>query len=321
MLQLLPLLSVGVGRVDFTLHPLGTPIRLYGPGELARELALQNGGAPDYPFSKFSPAFVEEALAATVDWRDFGGKRAVTPAKDQGPHGYCGTFGRVAAAEGQFALHAAGKPALTNFSEEQMVDCVGWDLDQGAVITDGHTGFMTSEAYPYNDTCATPERCDADPPVPNNPCRFTHPAQKVVGSDGFTNSTSVPGSAGEEQFAAFIYRNGPVQAGIYAPVFGLRDNATCGGVGGGCWVTAESCASVKGQNIDHSITLVGFGHDATVDQKTGKAYGDYWLVKNSWSLAFADQGFVKLARGVECGGILEAGVNLFTYGDPAKYYQ
>ena len=46
------------------------------------------------------------------------------------PHstGYCGTFGRVAAAEGQFALRSGH--GLRNFSEEELVDCIGWDKDQ-----------------------------------------------------------------------------------------------------------------------------------------------------------------------------------------------
>ena len=50
-----------------------------------------------YPFKKFSAAYVAHALSSSIDWRDKG---AVTPAKNQGPHGYCGTFCRVASAEG-----------------------------------------------------------------------------------------------------------------------------------------------------------------------------------------------------------------------------
>ena len=46
---------------------------------------------------------MKKALATSIDWRKRG---LVTPAKDQGAHGYCGTFGRVAAAEGQYARHS-----------------------------------------------------------------------------------------------------------------------------------------------------------------------------------------------------------------------
>jgi hypothetical protein len=40
-----------------------------------------------------------------------------------------------------------------------------------------------------------------------------------------------------------------------------------------------------------------------------------------WSTKFADNGFIKIARGINCGNITEADWNLFTYGDPAKYYE
>jgi hypothetical protein len=59
----------------------------------------------------------------------------------------------------------------------------------------------------------------------------------VPKSDGFTNSTQAPGTDGEDQLAAFVHHNGPAQAGIYAPMFGRRDNLTCNSIGGGCWVT------------------------------------------------------------------------------------
>jgi hypothetical protein len=70
--------------------------------------------------------------------------------------------------------------------------------------------------------------------------------------------------------------------------------------------------SIKGKSIDHSVTLVGYGTDG--------AHGDYWLVKNSWSTAFANDGFIKVARGISCASIDCCG-NVFTYGDPSDYYE
>ena len=103
-------------HIDTTLHPLGTPIRLLDAHELQAELDAQRlANPPQFPWQSFSAGYVSLALAATVDWRQKGG---VTPAKDQGPHGFCGTFARVAAAEGQFALHS-GEPQA-NFSVQQL---------------------------------------------------------------------------------------------------------------------------------------------------------------------------------------------------------
>ena len=76
------------------------------------------------------------------------------------------------------------------------------------------------------------------------------------------------------------------------------------------------CAATSGR-VDHSVTLVGYGTDA--------ARGPYWISKNSWSAAFANGGFINVARGVSCAGLCDAtgcgGGNLFTSGDPANYYE
>jgi|EP01046_Picozoa_sp_COSAG06_P005176 hypothetical protein len=110
------------------------------PGQLEAELRSQS--APAIPFQPFSEVYVAKALATPTNWTALG---AVTPVKNQGPHGYCGTFGRVGSCEGQFFLKA-GK--LVSFSEEELVDCVGWDKDQFTYFSPH--GFMTTAEYPYN---------------------------------------------------------------------------------------------------------------------------------------------------------------------------
>ena len=50
-----------------------------------------------------------------------------------------------------------------------------------------------------------------------------------------------------------------------------------------------------------------------------------WIVKNSWSTAFANGGYINVQRGVLCAGMCDesgcGGGNLFTVGDPADYYE
>ena len=104
--------SASVARVALDLRRDGVPVLLSPPGALEAEFAAQLGGDSKYPFKNFSASYVATALNTGIDWRVRG---LVTPAKDQGAHGYCGTFGRVGSAEGQFALKA-GK--LVSFSEE-----------------------------------------------------------------------------------------------------------------------------------------------------------------------------------------------------------
>lgn len=149
---------------------------------------------------------------------------------------------------------------LTSFSEEELVDCIGWDQDQFSYFSP--KGFMTSADYPYNETGYP----DSDPPVPGNPCRYDK-NKVVAGTAGgaFTNFTG--GAPSEDQLVAFVHHNGPTQTGIDADVFGLREPG-CEATGT-CWITKAMCAKVAGKDIDHSILLVGYGTDPVK--------GDFWV--------------------------------------------
>lgn len=289
----------GLRRLD-GMRSDGAPVYL-PPGPVVElELAVPRIG--DFPFKPFSDAYVAEAKSTPTNWVSKG---AVTPAKDQGATGACGTFGRVAAAEGQFATH--GYP-LSNFSEAELYECVGWDQVPQQFSFFAANGFMPSEVYPYN-TSAPSAHGDVDPPIPGRPCRFNE-SRIVPGSGGGTFGNATGAAPSEDQLTAFVYHNGPTQTGIYAPIFGLREPGC--EARGDCFITRAMCDSVKGKSIDHSITLVGYGTDPK--------NGDFWLVKNSWSTAFANEGFIYVARGIGCGGIDCCG-NLFTIGDPARYYE
>jgi hypothetical protein len=271
------------------------------PGQLEREERLEQ--PTDYPFKKFSDAYVTKALAHPTDWREKG---AVTEVKNQGPHGYCGTFGRVGSAEGTFARKTGN---LVSFSEEMLVDCIGWTKDQYSYFSE--KGFMTTHDYPYN----TSKYPDQDPPIPGNPCRFDK--KKVVpGTDKMFFNGRTGRAPNEKQMLAFIHHNGPVSTGINADVFKLREKG-CEATGD-CFITKAMCndPAIKGKGIDHSTVTVGYG--------THPKHGDYWIIKNSWSTNFANKGYIYVARDVNCAGLCgSANIcgKLYTAGDPADYYE
>jgi hypothetical protein len=103
--------------------------------------------------------------------------------------------------------------------------------------------------YPFNLT----HWSDRQPP----PCRLD--ASKILPGSTFSNKTSVPRSAGEEQLAAFVYHNGPMQVGISSHV--LRGVARAGAA---AFVPRANCANLTGaRGIDHSLGVVGFGTSPT----------------------------------------------------------
>merc|ERR1711937_698131 len=86
----------------------------------------------------------------------------------------------------------------------------------------------------------------------------------------------------ENLMKKLVYQHGAVVAGVKSEgPFGRYR----GGVFAGCPPTTK---------IDHAISVVGYGRERGVD---------YWLIKNSWSSRWGQNGYIKLKRGVNMCGI------------------
>ncbi|CAF1371257.1 unnamed protein product, partial [Didymodactylos carnosus] len=217
-----------------------------------------NGGLP------FRKNLINKNIPESIDWRIMG---AVTPVKDQGICGSCWSFGTTGALEGAyFVKHGV----MADLSEQDLIDC-SWGFGNNGC--DGgedfrayqyimkHGGIALEEAYgPYLQQDG-----------------FCHHDNSTKGAKilGYVNITE-----GDEQALKIALANkGPVSVGIDAA------HKTFVFYSSGVYYEPD-CGSSE-EALDHAVLAVGYGT---------LAGEDYWLVKNSWSTYWGNDGYVLMSR-------------------------
>ncbi|KAG5020751.1 KDEL-tailed cysteine endopeptidase CEP1 [Glycine soja] len=202
-------------------------------------------------------------IPSTMDWRKRG---AVTPIKDQGyTCGSCWAFATVATVE---SLHQITTGELVSLSEQELVDCVRGDSEgcRGGYVENAfefiaNKGGITSEAYyPYK---GKDRSCKVK--------KETHGVARIIGYE------SVPSNSEKALLKAVA--NQPVSVYIDAGAIAFKFYSS--GI-----FEARNC----GTHLDHAVAVVGYGklRDGT----------KYWLVKNSWSTAWGEKGYMRIKRDI-----------------------
>jgi cathepsin L len=226
------------------------------------------------PASRAYDTFAPNGTApASWDWRDT--PNVVNPVKNQGGCGSCWAFSAVATMEGAYNLK---NKALTQFSEQELVDCVnggtstcsvGGEMYQGVEYGISN-GMMGESDYPYKGTSG-------------GGCHFDK-SKMIQKFKGYTNITS----GDENALMEAAYKQPIVSVGIDASSFWFQ--LYFGGV-----YDHSGCHN-KADQLDHGVAVVGYGTDP-------KSKKDYWWVRNSWGGSWGMKGYIQMVRNKDnqCG--------------------
>jgi len=118
--------------------------------------------------------------------------------------------------------------------------------------------------------------------VDKNGCRYKPEAKVITVPQGSVNVTA----GDEDELRSAIFERGPVSV-CYQVVGDFR------GYKSGVY-SSSTCKNGQ-QDVNHAVTAVGFGTDENGVK--------YWAVKNSWGAAWGEQGYFKIARGLNMCGI------------------
>ena len=210
---------------------------------------------------------MEVNLPETIDWREKG---AVTSVKDQGQCGSCWSFSSTGAAEGAWAISAG---QLINLSEQQLVDCAS-GFKYGS---HGCSGGQMDGGFKYlieNGQCL-----DAEYPYTSGKTKTEGSCRSCDNVAKFASCCDV--KSNDETVLKMAVAQQPIAVAIEADTRyfqfysgGVLDSVDCG------------------TKLDHGVLVVGYG------EEDGKKF---WLVKNSWSSDWGEDGYVKIARSNTAG--------------------
>jgi len=241
--------------------------RLFGNNKKERRQSLKNAKTHKFPSRNVS-------LPYSVDWRKEG---VVSTVKNQGSCGSCWAHSMISTLESLAAINT-GK--LFTLSTQQIVSCApsvgqcggtggcqGSTAESGFEYVSNSNGVAEEWSYPYESYNGANITCKFDKAL-------TPP---VVKADGYvkldTNDYDLLMQA--------VATVGPIAISVDASNWGSYESGIFDG-----------CDFNKNIDIDHAVVLVGYGTEFIA----GKGNVDYWIVRNSWSPVYGENGYIRVLR-------------------------
>lgn len=214
-----------------------------------------------------SSTYKLKSFGAAPDSYDFRDVGAVTEVRNQGQCGSCWAFSAIGNVE---SLNILKNKDSSLLSEQQLVDCDSQDYGCNGGLMDNafqylkQYGVMTEESYKYT--------------AYDGNCKYNK--KKVsVEVTGFRDIES-----NEERIKEVLFENGPLSIAVNATPFQFYNK-------GILRPTKNNC---NPQQLNHGVLLVGYGSENGVN---------YWIIKNSWSTEWGEDGYIRLERGTGACGV------------------
>ncbi|CAG4983306.1 unnamed protein product [Parnassius apollo] len=223
-----------------------------------------------FPYGESELREMQAKLPPEFDWRLSG---AVTPVKDQLWCGSCWSYGAVGAVEGALFLRNGGH--LVRLSEQALIDC-SWGFGNF-----GCGGGFPSRAYQWIMKHGLPTEVDYGSYLAQNGYCHVDNVTLVTTIKDWVDVT--PNNDNALRLA--IFKHGPISVGIDASQKSLHFYSQ--------GVYFEPKCKNKPHELDHVVLAVGYG---TLNGQK------YWLIKNSWSNMWGNDGYVLMSsRDNNCG--------------------
>tara|TARA_Y100001938_G_C8038406_1_gene404732 strand:- start:257 stop:1111 length:855 start_codon:yes stop_codon:yes gene_type:complete len=213
----------------------------------------------NYEKEKYNIIDFDDLHKYRVDWRN---ENKVSSVKNQGNCGGCWAFSSVGAIESAWAIK---HNILYNLSEQELIDCSsknngceGGSMDLAFQYVI-ENGLCSNVSYPY---IAQDGSCDDNCKTLvqiSNYSDIVENSEKMLALAVQHQPISVAIQANKRSFQMY-------QSGIYSDI---------------------DC----GFELDHGVLLVGYGYDKKYDM-------DYWIVKNSWSTSWGENGYIRIQKGI-----------------------